>query len=67
MAPREHYAEITDPDLEHVTRFQCIICDVVVAIDLDDDEGIIETVCNHCIRDSDLNLAIYRLLQGYSA
>jgi len=64
MALRQAGIEATDPDLEDVTRYVCIICDVVIAIDVDDHEGELESVCNYCISESDENHALYVLLRG---
>ena len=64
MALRAAGLERTDPDLEEVTRFVCVICDIVIAIDVDEHDGELDSVCNHCISESDENHALYVMLRG---
>ena len=64
MALRAAELERTDPDLEDVTRFVCVICDIVIAIDVDEHDGELDSVCNYCINESEENHAIYVMLRG---
>lgn len=53
-----------DPDLGDVTRYVCIVCDIVIAIDSGSHDGEHRSVCNWCIELSDENHATYVMLRG---
>ena len=66
MALRAAGLERSDlEDDQGITAYICVYCDIVVAIDSDEHEGEIETVCNNC-NDTPGRMAMYRILKERS-
>ena len=66
MALRAAGLERSDlEDDQEITAYICVYCDIVVAIDEDEHEGEIETVCNNC-NDTPGRMAMYQILRDSS-